>query len=180
MPGRRCQNVNWLLDAGARPGQERKPILAVNNFYAMLRAVMSGLGIAALSDFMASEHTELVRVLPELTGPPIEAYFVYPEELRTSKRDQRFSRFSAAQGSREPAWLSRSKTMTRRIPQSVVSEHCAFCRRARRKFPVVLAGTSIFKHAMAIAEFPVVVSANTGSRDLCPGRGSSDPYVSQT
>src|ERR1700749_3497155 len=29
------QNVNWLLDAGARPGQERKPILAVNNFHAM-------------------------------------------------------------------------------------------------------------------------------------------------
>ena len=82
-----------LLDAGVKPGQERKPILAVNNFYAMLRAVISGLGIAALSDFIATEHSDLVRVLPELTGPPIEAYFVYPEELRASKRISVFRDF---------------------------------------------------------------------------------------
>ncbi len=87
------QNVNWLLDAGSRPARERKPILSVNNFYAMLRAVDSGLGIAGLSDFMASETANLVRVLPELTGPPVEAYFVYPEELRTSKRISVFRDF---------------------------------------------------------------------------------------
>ncbi len=86
-------NVNWLLDAGSRSAQERKPILSVNNFYAMLRAVESGLGIAGLADFMASEATHLVRVLPELTGPPVEAYFVYPEELRTSKRVSVFRDF---------------------------------------------------------------------------------------
>jgi DNA-binding transcriptional LysR family regulator len=86
-------NVNWLLDAGTKPGQERKPILAVNNFYAILRGVLSGLGIAALADFIANEHPELVRVLPELNGPPVEAYFVYPEELRTSKRISVFRDF---------------------------------------------------------------------------------------
>jgi len=86
-------NVNWLMDAGAKPGQERRPILTVNNFYAMLRAVLSGLGIAAMADFMANEQAELVRVLPELTGPPIEAYFVYPEELRSSKRISVFRDF---------------------------------------------------------------------------------------
>jgi len=87
------QNVNWLLDAGARSGRERRPILSVNNFYAMLRAVDSGLGIAGLSDFMAMESGGLVRILPELTGPPVEAYFVYPEELRTSKRISVFRDF---------------------------------------------------------------------------------------
>jgi DNA-binding transcriptional LysR family regulator len=87
------QNINWLLDAGTKPGQERKPILTVNNFYGMLRAVLSGLGIAALPDFMANEHTDLVRVLPELTGPPVEAFFVYPEELRSSKRISVFRDF---------------------------------------------------------------------------------------
>jgi DNA-binding transcriptional LysR family regulator len=85
--------VNWLLDAGAKPGQDRKPILTVNNFYAMLRAVLSGLGLSALPDFMANEHPSLVRVLPELTGPPIEAFFVYPEELRSSKRISVFRDF---------------------------------------------------------------------------------------
>jgi len=87
------QNINWLLDAGTKAGQERKPILTVNNFYGMLRAVISGLGLAALPDFMAIEHSELVRLLPELTGPPVEAYFVYPEELRSSKRISVFRDF---------------------------------------------------------------------------------------
>jgi DNA-binding transcriptional LysR family regulator len=87
------QNVNWLLDVAARPGRERKPILSVNNFYAMLRAVDSGLGVAALSDFMAVEAANLVRILPELNGPPVEAYFVYPEELRSSKRISVFRDF---------------------------------------------------------------------------------------
>lgn len=80
------QETNWLLEAGADPGHERKPIFTVNNIYAILRAVRSGLGIAAFSDFVAVEQSDLVRVLPELTGPPVEAYFVYPEELRNSKR----------------------------------------------------------------------------------------------
>jgi len=85
--------VNWLNEVGAKPGQDRRPILSVNNTYGMLRAVMSGLGIAALPDFVASEHSGLVRVLPEIAGPPNEAYFVYPEELRTSKRISVFRDF---------------------------------------------------------------------------------------
>src|SRR5262245_566351 len=85
--------VNWLLDTSTRQGQERRPILTVNNTYGMLRAVMSGLGIAALPDFVANEQNGLVRVLPEVAGPPNEAYFVYPEELRTSKRISVFRDF---------------------------------------------------------------------------------------
>jgi DNA-binding transcriptional LysR family regulator len=77
--------VNWLIEAGAN-GRERRPILAVNNLYAIFRAVESGIGIASMPDFMERETGDLVRVLPELQGPEIEAYFVYPEELRTSKR----------------------------------------------------------------------------------------------
>jgi DNA-binding transcriptional LysR family regulator len=80
------RNINWLIEAGARPGHERQPIYVVNNVYAIFRAVESGLGIAALPDFMAQEASDLVRVLPELAGPDVEAYFVYPEELRSSKR----------------------------------------------------------------------------------------------
>jgi DNA-binding transcriptional LysR family regulator len=85
--------VNWLLEVGAKSGQDRRPILTVNNTYGMLRAIMSGLGLAALPDFVANEHSGLVRVLPEVSGPPNEAYFVYPEELRTSKRISVFRDF---------------------------------------------------------------------------------------
>ena len=85
--------VNWLLEVGNRPGHDRRPILTVNNTYGMLRAIMSGLGLATLPDFVASEQTGLVRILPEISGPPNEAYFVYPEELRTSKRISVFRDF---------------------------------------------------------------------------------------
>jgi DNA-binding transcriptional LysR family regulator len=85
--------VNWLLEIGVKSGQDRRPILTVNNTYGMLRAIMSGLGVAALPDFVANEHSGLVRVLPEVAGPPNEAYFVYPEELRTSKRISVFRDF---------------------------------------------------------------------------------------
>ena len=57
--------VNWLLEVGNKPGHDRRPILTVNNTYGMLRAIMSGLGIAALPDFVAGEQTGLVRILPE-------------------------------------------------------------------------------------------------------------------
>jgi DNA-binding transcriptional LysR family regulator len=80
------RNPNWLLEAGARPGYERHPILAVNNLYAILRALQAGLGIASLPDFMEHETAGLVRVLPDVLGGEFESFFVYPEELRTSKR----------------------------------------------------------------------------------------------
>ena len=35
---------------------------------------------------MIPEDVNLVKVLPDLAGPTIQAYFVYPEELRHSKR----------------------------------------------------------------------------------------------
>jgi DNA-binding transcriptional LysR family regulator len=80
------RNASWLLEAGARPGFERHPILAINNLYAILRALESGVGIASLPSFMEAETSGLVRVLPDLLGGEFEAFFVYPEELRSSKR----------------------------------------------------------------------------------------------
>jgi len=85
--------VNWILDTGAKPGRDRRPILSVNNSFGMLQAVSSGLGLASLPDFVAAENGTLVRVLPEIAGPPNEAYFVYPEELRSSKRISVFRDF---------------------------------------------------------------------------------------
>jgi DNA-binding transcriptional LysR family regulator len=78
--------VNWLLDAGRDSGSRREPALMVNNVYAILRAVENGLGIAAFPDYMAQESDKITQILPELEGPSYEAYFVYPEELRSSKR----------------------------------------------------------------------------------------------
>ena len=86
-------SINWLMDAGASKARRRKPILKLNNLYGIYRAVRSGLGLAALPDYMISENSNLVKVLPELSSPAIEAYFVYPEELRQSKRVSVFRDF---------------------------------------------------------------------------------------
>ena len=79
-------NINWLLGASAGRGRTREPALRVNSVYGIYRAVLSGLGIAALPYYMSDESQELVEVLSELRGPSFDVYFVYPEELRHSKR----------------------------------------------------------------------------------------------
>jgi len=79
-------SVNWLLEVGADAEKPRRPVLHVNNVYGIYRALRSGLGIGSLPDYMIPEDVNLVRVLPDLVGPTIQAYFVYPEELRHSKR----------------------------------------------------------------------------------------------
>jgi DNA-binding transcriptional LysR family regulator len=87
------KDIDWLLKTGTRKDKPRTPILTVNSVYAIQRAVQSGLGLASLPEFMVTETQSLVRVLPEMQGPRIDAYFVYPEELRNSKRIQVFRDF---------------------------------------------------------------------------------------
>jgi DNA-binding transcriptional LysR family regulator len=86
-------NLNWLLEAGASPDRPRRPVLEVNNIYGICRAVESGLGLAAMPDYMSSQSDNLVKVLPDMAGPKFDAYFVYPEELRHSRRITAFRDF---------------------------------------------------------------------------------------
>ena len=85
-------NVNWLLTIGTN-GPPRRPTLRVNNIYGIYRAVIAGVGIAALPEYMARLSNGLVRLLPGVEGPGNEVYFVYPEELRDSKRISVFRDF---------------------------------------------------------------------------------------
>lgn len=87
-------NLNWLLSAGRTEKQgPREPILRVNSIYGIFRAVQSGLGIGALPDYMSKEASNLIEVLPEIRGPKLDAYFVYPNELRNSARIVAFRDF---------------------------------------------------------------------------------------
>ena len=86
-------SINWLLDVGTMPDKRRKAVLRVNNLYGVYRAARSGLGLAALPDYMIPEDVDITLVLPELSGPSIQTYFVYPEELRHSKRISIFRDF---------------------------------------------------------------------------------------
>ncbi len=75
-------DINWLLE-GADSG---RAVLKVNNVYGLLLAAESGIGVAALPDYIVGSDSRLVRILPHMKSPAYDAFFVYPEELRNSKR----------------------------------------------------------------------------------------------
>ncbi|HEY4172097.1 MAG TPA: LysR family transcriptional regulator [Rhodopila sp.] len=90
------QEVNWLAEAGRRPGNPRRALLEVNSIQAVLLAIRSGMGIGAVPDYVVAENPDLVHVLTELKGPKVDVFFVYPEELRNSKRVAVFRDFLLA------------------------------------------------------------------------------------
>ena len=59
----------------------------------ILHAVESGVGVAALPDYMVEERPHLVRILPEIEGPSFDVHLVYPDALRQSKRVSAFRDF---------------------------------------------------------------------------------------
>jgi len=91
------EEVNWLAEVGRRAGTPRRALVEVNSLTGMLLAVKSGLGIAAIPDYVGAELSGLVTVLPELKQPRLDAYFVYPEEMRHSKRVSVFRDFLVAE-----------------------------------------------------------------------------------
>ena len=88
--------INWLADAERRPGAPRRALLEVNNVASMAQTIRAGLGIGSLPSWMAPELDGLTRLLPDVKRPKVDCYFVYPEELRSSKRVAVFRDFLLA------------------------------------------------------------------------------------
>jgi DNA-binding transcriptional LysR family regulator len=87
------RELDWAQRAGREDAKPRAPLLEINNVYGMLRAVESGFGIASVPDYMARENPDLVKVLPDLPGPSFDVYFIYPSDLKRSKRIAAFRQF---------------------------------------------------------------------------------------
>jgi DNA-binding transcriptional LysR family regulator len=91
-------DMNWLASLGRANGQsKRQPVLEVNSVTAMTDAIEAGLGIGAVPHYMLPDRPKLTRVLTDIKVPSVEAFFVYPEELRTSKRVAVFRDFLLAE-----------------------------------------------------------------------------------
>ncbi|MEE4119552.1 MAG: LysR family transcriptional regulator [Paracoccaceae bacterium] len=82
--------VGWWLNGQLAAN---RATLLMNNYFSMLQAVEAGLGVAALPDYLASDHSELQVVAPSLHSPAFTVYFAYPEELRRSRRVEAFRDF---------------------------------------------------------------------------------------
>ena len=86
-------NPEWALKLGMKDNKKRKSCMKVNSVYGLLLAVQSGVGLAALPDYLTVKQPDIVKVLPKVEGPITEAYFVYPESLRNVARVQAFRNF---------------------------------------------------------------------------------------
>ena len=86
-------NPDWALKLGAKENQKRKPSMKVNSVYGLLLAVQSGVGLAALPDYITVNQPNLVKVLPEVEGPLTETHFVYPASLKNVARITAFRNF---------------------------------------------------------------------------------------
>lgn len=100
-------SLNWILFAGRDDDDPRPPrsaALMINNVYGMVRAAERGAGVASLPDYLGSTSRRLTRVLPKLEGPTFDVYFVYPEEMRASKRVNVFRDFLLRKMAEQEVW----------------------------------------------------------------------------
>jgi DNA-binding transcriptional LysR family regulator len=78
--------LTLLLSAGRPDSDMRIPALRVNSAYGLRRAVQAGAGIAILSDYLVAPDMNLVQIELDVETPEFDTYFVYPEELKDTKR----------------------------------------------------------------------------------------------
>ncbi|GBQ72203.1 LysR family transcriptional regulator [Ameyamaea chiangmaiensis NBRC 103196] len=92
-------HINWLWDAvtTASGGGPKPPRLEVNSLASMANAIASGVGIGSVPLYACAQYPDLVRLFDDLPLPTVDAYFVYPEELKTSKRVSVFRDFLLAE-----------------------------------------------------------------------------------
>jgi DNA-binding transcriptional LysR family regulator len=87
-------NVDWHLSLGCKKGELREPYLQVNSALGLSRAAQYGLGIVSMSKYQeVSKGAELVPVLPEIEGPIVDVYYVYPKRLENVKRITLFGEY---------------------------------------------------------------------------------------
>jgi DNA-binding transcriptional LysR family regulator len=87
------RELNWLETAGMDGKGAREPVLRINNLYGLREAVLQGIGIAVLPDYLAKDQPKLVPVLEEAELPSFDTFFVYPHDLKDTMRVNVFRDF---------------------------------------------------------------------------------------
>lgn len=88
VPAQHLAAITWIETVGREGQPPRVPVFRANSVVALKYAVRSGIGIGMIPDYMVEEESDLVTVLTEIDPPTIPILFVYPEELKTSKKVQ--------------------------------------------------------------------------------------------
>ena len=99
-PSYLSQQINWLPTLGRDPREPRVAALTVNSVTALKLAVERGAGIAVLPDYLVDGDGGLVQVLTGAEMPSLDAYLVFPEEMRNVARVQVFRDFLVGKAQR--------------------------------------------------------------------------------
>jgi DNA-binding transcriptional LysR family regulator len=94
------ENRRWLMEVARNGKGARVPILTINNILGVQRACQRGIGIALLPDYLVEENGGLVQLFGESDTVSLDAYFAYPEELKSVARVQVFRDFLVAKAQR--------------------------------------------------------------------------------
>ena len=65
-------------------------VMKVNSVMGLLLAVETGVGLAALPEYLVSNSNNVIKVLPNSEGPITEAHFVYPQSLKKYSKNYCF------------------------------------------------------------------------------------------
>ncbi len=84
-------NAHLTLERGAK--NPRATAFSVNNIPALYRAVIDGLGIATLPDYLVGPDSPLIVLMPQTVTPELDVYFVYAEEMKNVARVQVFREY---------------------------------------------------------------------------------------
>lgn len=87
-PGHHLTVLRWIETAGIDGREPRQPVFRANSVVALKYAVRAGIGIGLIPEYLTEEETDLVTLLDDVEMPEMRLVFVYPEELKSSKRVQ--------------------------------------------------------------------------------------------
>src|SRR6266568_9036368 len=94
------RSSGWLIDTGRDGKGPRQAWLTINNVLGLLRACQRGLGVAMLPDYLVEENGGMVQLFGDDETLALDAFFVYPEELKSVARIQVFRDFLVANAQR--------------------------------------------------------------------------------
>ena len=77
-------NAHLYMERGAK--NPRSAAFTVNNIPALYRAVVDGIGVATLPDYLVDQGNNLVVLMPQTVTPELEVFFVYAEEMKPAFR----------------------------------------------------------------------------------------------
>ena len=80
------ENPNWLFRTAEVNTDSNNKLLKINSLYAIYESVKNGAGLASLPDYLAAEDPNIDSCLEKQIRPPVEMFFVCPQERAKSTR----------------------------------------------------------------------------------------------